>query len=62
MSYPGGSNSVSLSVDPDLGRLIDAWPELSSAMKAGILALVDAVTDTRRSSRTIPLEPAKERG
>lgn len=43
MPYPGGSNSVSLLADPDLGRLIEAWPALSSAMKAGILAMVDAV-------------------
>jgi hypothetical protein len=26
--------------DPDLGALIDAWPELPMAIKAGILAMV----------------------
>ncbi len=32
-------------LDADLRRLIDAWPELPDAIRAGILAMVDAVAD-----------------
>ncbi len=32
--------------DPDLQRLIDAWPLLPEAVKAGILAMVRAVEQT----------------
>ena len=32
-------------LDADLRRLIDAWPKLPDAIRAGILAMVDAVTD-----------------
>jgi len=28
--------------DPDMARVVDAWPRLSKAIKAGILALVQA--------------------
>ena len=28
--------------DPDLGAIIDAWPELPAAVKAGIVAMVKA--------------------
>ena len=31
-------------IDPDLARLIDAWPTLPEAIRAGILALVDAAS------------------
>jgi hypothetical protein len=27
--------------DPNLARLIDAWPTLPAALKAGILAMID---------------------
>jgi hypothetical protein len=30
-------------IAPDLARLIDAWPTLPAALKAGILAMIDAV-------------------
>ncbi len=30
-------------VDADLRRLIDAWPELPAVVRAGILAMVEAV-------------------
>ena len=29
-------------IDPDLARLIDAWPTLPEALRAGILAMIDA--------------------
>jgi hypothetical protein len=29
-------------IDPDLVRMIDAWPVLPAALKAGILAMIDA--------------------
>ncbi len=32
-------------LDADLRRLIDAWPKLPDAIRAGILAMVDAVAD-----------------
>jgi len=28
---------------PDLARVIDAWPVLPAALRAGILAMIDAV-------------------
>ncbi len=31
--------------DANLRRLIDAWPELPDTIRAGILAMVDAVAD-----------------
>lgn len=34
-------------IDPDLARLIDAWPTLPDAMRAGIVAMVRAATPTR---------------
>ena len=34
--------AVSLPSDPDLARLIEAWPTLPPALKAGILAMVEA--------------------
>jgi hypothetical protein len=33
--------------DPDLARLIDAWPELPPAFRAGILAMVESVKSAR---------------
>jgi len=43
----GGAESGALSVperpiDPDLQRLIDAWPTLPEAVKVGIVAMVEA--------------------
>ena len=38
-----GSGSDSRPPDADLGRLIDAWPSLSDAIWAGIVATVAAV-------------------
>jgi hypothetical protein len=29
-------------IDADLGRLIDAWPTLPEAIRAGVLAMVEA--------------------
>jgi hypothetical protein len=29
-------------IDPDLARLIHAWPTLPEALRAGILAMIDA--------------------
>jgi hypothetical protein len=33
-----------LQVDPDLARLVDAWPTLSDALRAGIVAMVEAAS------------------
>ena len=35
--------AVPLPSDPELARLIDAWPTLPEALRTGILAMVDAV-------------------
>ena len=32
-----------IEICPNLARLIDAWPTLPDALKAGILAMIDAV-------------------
>jgi hypothetical protein len=29
-------------IDPNLARLIDAWPKLPEALRAGFLAMIDA--------------------
>jgi len=39
---PGPVQIVNLS-DPDLARLVSAWPELSPPIKAAILALLGVV-------------------
>jgi hypothetical protein len=36
------------SIDPDLRRLIDAWTSLPDAVRAGILATIDAHTNADR--------------
>jgi hypothetical protein len=36
-------------VAPDLAEIVDAWPELPAAMKAGILAMVKAASAKVRS-------------
>jgi hypothetical protein len=30
--------------DPDLARIVDAWPSLPDAIKAGILAMIEAAS------------------
>jgi hypothetical protein len=30
--------------DPELARIVDAWPTLPDALKAGILAMVEAAS------------------
>jgi hypothetical protein len=35
-------------IDADLDRLIDAWPTLPEAIRAGILAMVEAACDTKK--------------
>ena len=47
-SDAGGAESGAVAdeigpIDPDLRRVIEAWPKLSEAFKARILAIVDAV-------------------
>jgi hypothetical protein len=32
-------------IDADLGRLIDAWPTLPDAIRAGILAIMEAAAN-----------------
>jgi hypothetical protein len=44
---PGGAKSGALdltkpNIDPALASLIDAWPKLPEAIRAGILAMVQA--------------------
>jgi hypothetical protein len=34
--------------DPDLARLIGAWPTLPEAIRVGILAMVEAAGDTKK--------------
>jgi hypothetical protein len=29
-------------IDPDLARVVNAWPSLPSALRAGIVAMIDA--------------------
>jgi hypothetical protein len=38
----GSSVGSSLPIDPDLVRVLTAWSALPSAIKAGILAMVEA--------------------
>jgi len=38
----GAVSPISGPIDPDLQRVIDAWPNLPEAVKAGILAMVKA--------------------
>ena len=35
---------------PDLHRVLDAWPTLPEALRAGILAMIDAAGKTGRNS------------
>jgi hypothetical protein len=38
----GAVSPISGPIDPDLQRVIDAWPNLPEAVKAGIVAMVKA--------------------
>ena len=40
--YPQQLKADRREIDTDLGRVIDAWPSLTEAVKAGIAAMVDA--------------------
>ena len=33
-------------IDPDLARVIEAWPKLPAAIRAGVLAMIDAADTT----------------
>jgi hypothetical protein len=47
--------ALAVSLPSDLCRLIDAWPSLPDALRAGILAMVDAAKQTNtRDSRYSP--------
>jgi len=37
--------------DPDLGRLVDAWPDLPEAIRAAITAMVEAATPKGKIAR-----------
>ncbi len=41
-----GTTRKSDSIDPELQRIVDAWPELPTAVRAGILAMVLATLHT----------------
>jgi hypothetical protein len=43
------SATGSLSDDPDLTAIIDAWPALPETVRAGILAMVNAAAGARMS-------------
>ena len=40
---PGGNPLESAADDPDLARIVAAWPQLPDAIRAGIVAMVDAM-------------------
>jgi hypothetical protein len=44
-----GTSSQGAATDPELGRVIEAWPRLSAEVKARVLALV-----TREATPPIP--------
>jgi hypothetical protein len=44
--------SVNKHLNPQLRRLLDAWPTLPEALRVGILAMIDA-------ARALPAEPTK---
>ena len=48
----GAVGSKSASIDPDLQAIIDAWPSLPDAVKADILAMVNAETEEALSRHT----------
>ena len=44
---PATYHDSSSKIDPDLGRVVDAWPALPDALKAAILALIEASSADR---------------
>lgn len=44
ISAPEGAveGAVDTKIDADMQRVLDAWPDLPPALKAGILAMIDA--------------------
>jgi hypothetical protein len=51
LSQPYGS----LEMTPELGEIVAAWPDLPEAIKAGIVAMVEAAASASRN------QPAAER-
>jgi len=50
-SQPSGAESGALGApetlaDPDLRAVVEGWPELPEAVRAGIVAMVQAATET----------------
>ena len=43
----GAVDTEKAPIDPDLARLIDAWPTLPKVIKAGIVALVNTAIQSR---------------
>ena len=41
----GAESAENTSISPDLQKLIDAWPNLPKAVKAGIVAMVNAAKE-----------------
>jgi hypothetical protein len=39
----GAAQSGAVAADPDLARVIDAWPDLPPHIKAAVLALVGSI-------------------
>jgi len=35
--------STGMEADPDLAKIIDAWPSLPESLRAGIVAMIDSV-------------------
>ncbi len=48
--FPTASPPTLVESDPELARVIDRWPHLSRAMKAGILAMVQAAANDEAPS------------
>jgi hypothetical protein len=42
ISEHGGAKCGAVSADPDLARLVGAWPSLTASIRAAILALLDS--------------------
>ena len=43
----GAVDTEKAPIDPDLARLINAWPNLPEAIRAGIVAMVNAAIQSR---------------
>ena len=46
--------TLPLALDPDLTRLIDAWPILPDAIRAAMLALLQSAVDASRKAPRTP--------